>query len=120
MMRLLVIAFVLALVACSPSQEDRIEADAFNKASLSNPRYVGCLPDGRAVFVAEMKAFHPGHSVAQTDRLYMTLDGEATVAIQQPSGKSTVPQSVFWPGTGNTVPGDPCALQLSKDVGNGR
>ncbi len=116
MMRLLVIAFVLALVACSPSQEDRDLADAFNKASLTKPRFVGCLPDNRAVFVVEVKAFRPGSDMAQTDRLYMTLDGEATSVVEHSNGKGSIAQSNFWPGTGNTHPADPCAIKRSQEV----
>ncbi len=114
---LLIVPFIIA--ACrAPNEADRKAIQSINQGKLQAPQFVGCLPDGRALFVVELYALRRSvggstdsvESNADRDRVYITLDGETSASLRRTSGKTSYQQTIAWPVAqpipANTV--DPC------------
>lgn len=101
---------VIVLPSCGVEDAQTLRAleqsKAFNGEAIKKPEFVGCLPDGRALFRLDLK----GPDNWAEDRVYITLDGQATAATTRRSGKSTKYESVAWPISNDVKPEllDPC------------
>lgn len=104
------IVAVIVLPSCGVEDAQTLRAyeqsKAFNGEAIKKPEFVGCLPDGRALFRLDLK----GPDNWSEDRVYITLDGQATAATTRRNGKSTKYQSVSWPIPNDVKPEllDPC------------
>ena len=99
---------ISAISGCTTTEEDnerkKVEAKAHNDEAIKSPEFMGCLPDGRALFRINFK----GPDNWSKDRIYITLDGQATAAMARRHGKSTRHESVAWPNANQ--PADPAVV----------
>lgn len=107
---LIAIAAAIILPGCGEQERqnrrDLEESQAYNAQAIKDPEFVGCLPDGRALFRMRFK----GPDNWAEDRVYITLDGQATAAMTRRSGKTRRNESVAWPISNDVKPEllDPC------------
>lgn len=117
--KVLVAALILSVSACGSevTPELQAEVDGLNAAALKAPTFVGCLPDGRAMFMFNLRAPNGFNDSTWIDRVYVTLDGQSSAILRRPHGKFDDQQTISWPGASMLPAGmkDPCATGVRND-----